>query len=153
MHFLGAAALRDAGARTLEDLVERRELVVAFGEGELRGLAAAALLLSDYAVLRRGSTLAVDTPEGWAGAVWRAGRRALVAEAAELVDEVTGDDEESWLANWLKGRSVLALDTAAVLIRSRGGDALERAEFARLFAIGEPQTGLGAFLAKKPVSF
>jgi hypothetical protein len=40
-----------------------------------------------------------------------------------------------------------------MLIRSRGGDRLERAEFARLFALGEPQKGLGAFLAKKPASF
>jgi hypothetical protein len=64
-------------------------------------------------------------------------------------DEITDHDAEAWCANWLKGRSVLALDSAATLIRSRGGDRLERAEFARLFATGEPQTGLGAFLAKK----
>jgi hypothetical protein len=153
MHFLGAATLRDVDALALGDLLDRRELVVAFGEGELRGLAAAALLLSDYAVLRRGASITIDAPEAWAGAVWRAGRKALFARAEELVDELTDADEEAWRANWLKGRSVLALDAAAVLIRSRGGDALERAEFARLFAIGEPQKGLGAFLAKKPVTF
>lgn len=149
MHFLTAAELRGVGARGLDELLERREAVVAFGEGELRGLPAAALLFADYAVLRRGATVILDTPEGWAGAVWRVGRRALLVKAEEMVDEITDSDGDAWLANWLRGRSVLALDTAAVLIRSRGGDTLERAEFARLFALGEPQAGLGAFLAKK----
>lgn len=149
MLFLTAADLRGIGSRALEELLERRELVVAFGEGELRGLAAAALLFADYAVLRRGAILTIDTPEGWAGAVWRVGRRALLAGPEELADEVTDEEAETWRGNWLRHRSVLALDSAAVLIRSRGGDRLERAEFARLFAIGEPQTGLGAFLAKK----
>jgi hypothetical protein len=46
-------------------------------------------------------------------------------------------------------RSGLALDAAARLIRSRGGDALERAEFARLFAAGEPQKGLTAWLESR----
>ena len=55
-----------------------------------------------------------------------------------------------WLGRGVDG---FRIDAAAVLVRSRGGDALERAEFARLFAIGEPRTGLGAFLAKKPASF
>lgn len=149
MHFLTGAELGAVDARGLDALLERRELVVAFAGGELRGLAAAALLFADYAVVRRGAQIVLDAPEGWAGAVWRVGRRAVLAKTEELVDEVTDDDAESWRANWLRGRSVLALDTAAVLIRSRGGDALERAEFARLFALGEPQTGLGAFLAKK----
>jgi hypothetical protein len=146
MRFLAGGEL--AGIE-LDELLAARELVVAFGEGELRGLAAAALLFADYAVLRRGATIAIDTPEGWAGAVWRAGRRALLDRPEELVDEITDDDPETWRANWLRGRSVLALDSAAVLIRSRGGDVLERAGFARLFAAGEPQKGLGAFLAKK----
>jgi hypothetical protein len=149
MRFLTPAELRGFGAGSLEDLLVTRELVVAFGEGELRGPAAAALLFADYAVLRRDSSLAIDTPEGWAGVVWRAGRRALAARQEDLVDEITEHDEETWRGNWIRGRSVLALDSAAVLIRARGGDALERAEFASLFAAGEPQKGLGAFLAKK----
>ncbi|MBV9492715.1 MAG: hypothetical protein JOZ54_00595 [Acidobacteria bacterium] len=41
------------------------------------------------------------------------------------------------------------MDSAATLIGARGGDALERAEFARLFATGEPQKGLQAFLEKR----
>ena len=153
MHFLTAAELRGVDARGLDALLERREAVVAFGDGELRGLPAAALLFADYAVLRRGATLILDAPEGWAGAVWRAGRRALLSKAEELVDEITDLDADAWRASWLRGRSVLALDTAAVLIRSRGGDTLERAEFARLFAIGEPQTGLAAFLARQQPRF
>lgn len=35
----------------------------------------------------------------------------------------------------------------------RGGDRLERAEFARLFAEGEPQKGLAASLAKAKPPF
>lgn len=154
MHFLTGAGLRGVDGRALDALLDRSELVVAFGEGELSGLPAAAMLFADYAVLRRGVSLVIDTPEGWAGAAWRLGRGALRwhlrgGSTDELVDEVTDHDAESWLGNWTRNRSVLALDSAAVLIRSRGGDRLERAEFARLFAIGEPQQGLGAFLAKK----
>ena len=151
MHFLSAAELRGFEAGALEAMFERAELVVAFGEGELRGLSAAALLFADYAVLRRGAVLSIDVPEAWAAVVWRLGRKALAwtGEAADVVDEVTDLEPEAWLASWQAGRSVLALDATAVLIRSRGGDRLERAEFARLFAIGEPQKGLGAFLAKK----
>lgn len=151
MHVLTAAELRGADAGTLDEQLGRRELVVAFGEGELRGLAAAALLFADYAVLRRGATLIVDAAEAWAAVVWRLGRKALRwdGSAEAVVDEVTESEPDAWLANWRQGRSVLALDSAALLIRSRGGDRLERAEFARLFAAGEPQKGLGAFLAKK----
>ena len=154
MHFLSGAGLRGIDGRALDELLARAELVVAFGEGDLRGLPAAALLFADYAVLRRGSTLAIDTPEGWAAAAWRLGRGALRwhldgGAADAIVDETTDLDPETWLGNWTRNRSVLALDSAAVLIRSRGGDRLERAEFARLFALGEPQQGLGAFLAKK----
>ena len=157
MHFLAPAELRGLDAAALEELLERSELTVAMGEGRVGGLAAAALLFADFAVLREDSTLQLDTPEAWAGAVWRLGRGALrvedVMSASEardagLCDDVTDRDPETWLAEWMQHRSVVALDSAAALIRSRGGDRLERAEFARLFAIGEPQKGLGAFLAK-----
>ena len=49
--------------------------------------------------------------------------------------------------------SALARQSAKLLIENRGGDALERAEFARLFAIGEPQEGLRAFLEKRNPRF
>lgn len=153
MLFLGPADLRGVTSRALEDLLERRDLVVAFGEGEVRGLAAAALLFADFAVLRADATLDVDIPEAWAAAVWRLGRGTLKwhldgARPEDIVDEVTTSEPHSWLEEWTRDRSVMALDSAAALIRGRGGDGLERAEFARLFAIGEPQKGLGAFLAK-----
>ena len=151
MLFLTPADLR--GLRALEDLLERRDLVVAFGAGDVRGLAAAALLFADYAVLRHDATLVIDLPEAHAAAVWRLGRKTLKwhldgARPADIVDEMTNEEPETWLEEWTRHRSVMALDSAAALIRSRGGDSLERAEFARLFAAGEPQKGLGAFLAK-----
>lgn len=154
MRFLYPEELRElADARDLGEIRESRELVVAFGAGEVRGLAAAALLFSDYAVLHASATLVVDTPESWAGAAWRLGRATLRwaldgARPEQIVDEVTEAEPGSWREEWMRHRSVMALDSAAMLIRSRGGDHLERAEFARLFAAGEPQKGLGAFLAK-----
>ena len=147
MRFLAPADLASIDARSLDDVLTARECVIAVGEGELRGLAAAALLFADYAVLRTGAIIIIDTPEAAAAAVWRG------TPWSPQPDEITDHDPETWRANWLKGRSTLALDSAATLIRSRGGDALERAEFARLFGTGEPQTGLGAFLTKQPPTF
>lgn len=158
MHFLTPADLRGLDAGALDDLLARTDLTIAMGDGEIAGIAAAALLFADYAVLRGGATLIVDTPEAWAGVVWRLGRRALLwhiegGRQEEVVDEITDREPEEWLREWTWDRSVVALDSAAMLIRSRGGDRLERAEFARLFALGEPQKGLGAFLAKKKPSY
>jgi len=154
--------LRIADVRDLDDLVRRRELVVAMGEGDVNGVAAAALMFADFAVLEENATLHIDTGEAWAGAVWRLGRKALVvhstmsaseARDAGLCDDVTDKDPETWLQEWMRHRSVVALDSAAALIRSRGGDRLERAEFARLFALGEPQKGLDAFLGKRKPTY
>ncbi len=159
MRFLGPAELGAfTGGRMLEELCESRELVVAYGEGPVSGPAAAALLFSDYAVLHVSAALAVDTREAWAAAGWRLGRTTLRwaldgARQEQVVDEITAADPERWLEEWMRHRSVMALDSAALLIRSRGGDRLERAEFARLFAAGEPQKGLGAFLAKMKPSW
>jgi hypothetical protein len=157
MHFLTPAQLRGIDARALEELLGRRDLLVAFGEGEIGGLAAAALLFADYAVVRTGARLEVDVPEAWAAVVWRLGRRTLKwsldRNQEDLIDETTDRDPQSWLEEWMRHRSVIALDAAAALIRGRGGDSLERAEFARLFALGEPQRGLGAFLAKVRPSY
>ncbi|HEX2059890.1 MAG TPA: hypothetical protein VHK90_04050 [Thermoanaerobaculia bacterium] len=158
MLFLAPADLRGLTPRALEDLLGRTELVAAFGDGDVSGLAAAALLFADYAVLHEHATLKVDTAEGWAAVAWRLGRRTIAwavsgQKHTEVVDEITEKDPESWREEWMRHRSVIALDAAAALIRSRGGDSLERAEFARLFAIGEPQKGLGAFLAKVRPSY
>ena len=153
MRFLGPAELRALDSGALEGILARTDCVVAFGAGDVCGAAAAALLFADYAVLDAGASLTIDTPEAWAGVAWRLGRRTLAwavrgEVAAEVVDEVTKRDAETWRAEWMRHRSVMALDSAAALIRGRGGDRLERAEFARLFAIGEPQKGLTAFLGK-----
>ena len=82
------------------------------------------------------------TPEAWAEAVWQLGRGALLLH----IEGKTPPAADPIPAG---GRSALALESAAMLVRHRGGDALERAEFARLFAIGEPQEGLRAFLEKR----
>ena len=149
MRFLTPAALRGLDARGLDDLIECRAFVVAEGEGELRGPAAAAFLFADYAALHRGGTVRLDSPLAWAGAVWRVGKRAFLG--AELADEIIEGD--GWFDGWMRHRSAAALDAAAMLIGARGGDALERAEFARLFAAGEPAVGLAAFLGKRKPSF
>jgi acetyl-CoA carboxylase alpha subunit len=162
MFFLAPEELRAIDSGALEELLARTELVVAAGAGEVRGLAAAALIFADYAVLDAGATLILDAPETWAAVTWRLGRKALLlhldqrtslsagdAKAEGLCDEIIDGDPRAWLDRWMQGRSTLALDSAAMLIRMRGGDTLERAEFARLFAIGEPQRGLEAFLTRR----
>jgi enoyl-CoA hydratase/carnithine racemase len=115
-------------------------------------------LADDYVIVPADARISIDSPEAWAGAVWRIGRRALglhiegktsfTAEEAlgeGLIDEIGNVREQPPDS----ARSDLALESAAMLVRHRGGDALERAEFARLFAAGEPQAGLRAFLEKR----
>jgi enoyl-CoA hydratase/carnithine racemase len=144
-----------------ERLVASRECVVVIASGQTRRNASASLLLADYAVMAPTATLHVDSARAWAGVIWRLGRDALRllargktvfdADAAlelSLIDEIAAEAQELFA-----GRSGLALDAAAMLISRRGGDALERAEFARLFAIGEPQRGLAAFLGKRRPRF
>jgi enoyl-CoA hydratase/carnithine racemase len=167
MRFLPPAELRGLDSSALEDLFERSEMIVAAGDGEVHGLAAAALFYADYSALDAGASLRLDEEAVWVSAAWRIGRKALLlcidertaftaAEARELglCDEVFDGDAQVWFERWMHGRSAVALDSAAALIRHRGGDPLERAEFARLFAIGAPQQGLRAFLSRrsKPTS-
>ena len=145
--------------RELDELVAKKELVVAIGEGELRGAPAAAAMFAGWCVLDPGARIVLDTPAAWAGAAWRIGERAY----ALWLGGVTEFDAPAALAEGLCDavasyfdlgtRSELALDSAAALIQQRGGDALERAEFARLFATGEPQKGLSAFLEKRAPRF
>jgi acetyl-CoA carboxylase alpha subunit len=162
MFFLAPEELRAIDSGALEELLARTELVVAAGAGEVTALSAAALIFADYAVLDAGATLVIDAPEAWAAVTWQLGRKALLlhldqrtslsaanAKAEGLCDEIIEGDPQAWLDRWMQGRSPLALDSAAMLIRMRGGDTLERAEFARLFAIGEPQRGLEAFLTRR----
>ncbi|HEY0142245.1 MAG TPA: hypothetical protein VGF48_15210 [Thermoanaerobaculia bacterium] len=148
-------AAGEVSERALEELLTARELVVVIGEGELRGLAAAALLFADFAVLRDGATLQLDEPRVWAGAAWRLGRGALkllgseslTASEAIALGLADGSDFDA------AGRSTAALDVTATLLRGRGGDALERATFAWIFATGEPREGLAAFLEKRRPGF
>jgi enoyl-CoA hydratase/carnithine racemase len=174
MRFLTPADLRALDRRAYDGLLARQDMLVAAGDGVIDGLAAAALLTADYAVLDRNATLDLrDAPPAaiaWrlcSGAAWPplspeglegGGPAAAVHTAAAAVelglcDEVIEGDPQVWLERWLAGRSVLALETAAILIRSHGGDALEREEFSRLFSLGEPQKGLRAFLEKRRPRF
>src|SRR5580765_5595939 len=108
-------------------------------------------------LLASPSARLVLTRDCWGGIVWRIGARAYALHVSGLteldahtaldwgiVDAIT-DDADSWLG----ARSLLALQSGASLIARRGGDPLERAEFARLFATGQPQEGLRAFLEKR----
>jgi enoyl-CoA hydratase/carnithine racemase len=115
-------------------------------------------LYSDWVVMGEGEELVFDSPDALGGAVWRIGGRVLgllgrppvaAAEALALglCDEV-GDG-----ADFLVGRSAVALDAASALIGRRGGDALERATFGWLFATGNPARGLSAFLEKRRPRF
>lgn len=84
------------------------------------------------------------SPEEWAEIVWRMGTDALRLWSG-------GRSRPSFDAgaSLHEDRSAIAAESAAMLVGARGGDALERAEFARLFAIGEPQKGLRAFLLRR----
>jgi hypothetical protein len=142
----------------LRRVIAREEAIIAVGEGELRGDALACGLHSDLLVLAGDTRIVLDTPAAWSGAVWRMGRRALtfcvapaIVPAAALADLLVpaGRDPLEWTVEWAGTRSAIALDAAANLIRRRGGDLLERAEFARLFAAGETQKGLAAWLESR----
>ena len=149
----------DAAAVTPEAVVSSREAVVVAGRGVVRGDAAAALMFADWAVIDRDATLVIDTPAAIAGFVWRGGRfTAELTESTEfsvssVISVVKGLCDEVRDVPDFSGRSELALDAAAALIRSSGRDALERATFAWLFATGEPQEGLTAFLEKRKPRF
>ena len=156
-------------ARAVEEIAARRDFAIAVAAGRLRGHALAAALQCDWLALDADASMDIDTPAAWGGVAWRIGRRALrlhlmtgdrLLTAAEafregLADAVvpSGEDPVEWIAGWIGGRSTAALDSAAALISRRGGDTLERAEFARLFATGEPQEGLSAFLARREPQF
>lgn len=161
MIFLSPA---DLAVADTDDIVSRRDMTVAFATGQLRGCPLAAALHCDWLAIEESATIVIDSAEGWSGAIGRIGARAyrlhllgrstLSAEEAVregLADALvpSGADPVEWFADWVGKRSTLALDTAAALIRGRGGDVTERFAFARLFATGEPQEGLAAFLEKR----
>jgi hypothetical protein len=157
MRVLAGDELRECD---LAALVTRRDFVLAIGDGELRGVAAAALLSADFAILSPDATLHIDTPQAWGAIAWRIRHRAFALYLGGTTTFDSGAAFEAGLCDaigdgrdWLRGRSEIALDSAASLIRNLGGDVLERAEFARLFAARIPQEGLRAFLEKRRPRF
>lgn len=166
------AALSGVSAQVLDRLVHRRSMALAIADGDLSGLPLAAACFCDYLAL--GEDASVDlgvhalVPEVAAAVTWRVPERArrillgtetaLGAERAlelGICDALVprGSDSLQWTREWLGKRSLRALLSASTLIRTRGGDLAERAEFGRLFGEGEPQRGLRGFLDKKPVDF
>ncbi|MEO6260318.1 MAG: enoyl-CoA hydratase-related protein [Thermoanaerobaculia bacterium] len=155
----------------LSAVLQRTEAIIAVACGDV----SAAALHADWLVMGAGATLTLrggETPApALAGAlVWRIGGRASsllllgpdelsANEALErgIADAVAPIDVQAdallWTRDWFSSRGNRAFDVAALLLRSRGGDALERALFAWLFATGEPQEGLRAFLEKRPARF
>jgi hypothetical protein len=131
--------VRRAEELSVDEVLSRRGMIVAVADGEIT----AAALLADWLIAGRDAHLTWSA-ETIGALVWRIGRQALRLYALGGTDGVADMDFVEW-----KGRSGLALDAAAALIRRRGGDALERAEFARLFATGEPQKGLTAWLESR----
>jgi hypothetical protein len=141
----------------LRRVLGRDEAIIAVGEGELRGDTLACALHSDLLVLASDTRIVLDTPRAWSGVVWRMGRQALMFCVAPAILPATiadllvpaGRDPLQWTNEWVGARNAIAFDAAANLIRRRGGDVLERAEFARLFASGETQKGLAAWLESR----
>jgi hypothetical protein len=132
--------IRRAEELSVGEVVARKEMVVAVADGEIN----AAALLADWLVAGPDATLDWSLPQTLGALVWRIGAGALRLYVLGGTGGVADMDSVEWTS-----RSELALDAAAALIRRRGGDALERAEFARLFATGEPQKGLAAWLESR----
>ena len=170
---LAGDALGKLDARGRDRLFARRSLFVAIvgGGGSHAGLAAA--LDADWLAVVEGGRLPLAEPSidpsaaaALAGRVGNARARRLLltgprelgaAEAlgAGVADSLVpaGEDSLKWLYGWLSARSARALLAGAGLVRRRGGDALERAEFARLFSEGVPRRGLRMFLDKRKPDF
>lgn len=105
-------------------------------------------LLADWLVVTEEARLTIDA--SLAGPLlWRLGPSAYKRYLMGELDARAVADGAFETGT----RSQLALDIAAELLAHRGGDALERAAFALLFAAGEPQEGLSAFLEKRRPRF
>lgn len=171
---ISPAAARSFSARTFERFVERRSMAVVVADGAVEGSALAAGVNADYFAVSEEATIDFECDEPTlaagilAGLAWRIGRRSVpllllhggeidskTAQEEGVIDALVPDREDplKWVRSWLAGRSLLALQSAASLIRRSGGDRTERAEFSRLFATGEPQKGLKDFLAKRRSDF
>ena len=157
--------------RMLEWWFQRRFTAVAVASNDVREGSAAALLAADLAAIAATKTVHLAAGRHSGDLVTALTRRlgpstlhflveqgeSIEAEAAVpagVADALvpSGVDSVKWLRDWIGGRSLAALHSAASLIRlaSQPG---ERIEFARLFSTGEPQRGLGRFLSKQPLEF
>ena len=159
----------DELSRTAPQFIARqRQCVVAFAKRPLRGVPLTAALFADWLVLSSEASMQIDTLPAWAAVIARIGtaaRRLLLSGSVSippekalqyaLCDSVVAADRDpvEWLEEWIGRRSADALDSAATLLRMRGADPLESAEFGRLFATGEPQRGLDAFLRRAEPQF
>ena len=170
---LADAALASLDARACERLLGRRCMLLALVRGELGGPGLAAALDADWLAAREGSVLGIASPaidpvvastlarrvgNARARRLLLIGERSLPAEAAlelGVADSLVAAEVDSlkWLHGWLAARSARAMLSGSGLVRRRGGDALERAEFARLFSEGVPRRGLRMFLDKKSLDF
>ncbi|MBI2213761.1 MAG: hypothetical protein HYU52_08950 [Acidobacteria bacterium] len=170
---LADSALARLDERGRDRLLARRSLLVAVVGGTLAGPGLAAALDADWLAVRVGSALGLSAPSidpvaastlarrvgnARARRLLLTGERIVPAERAiseGVADSLVPAEEDSlkWLHGWLSARSARALLAGAGLVRRRGGDALERAEFARLFSEGVPRRGLRMFLDKKTLDF
>jgi len=163
----------ESASSFLEVVVRRRSIWVAFlSDPSETGTLATALFL-DFIVVHDTCRLEwtrskTNSRSLEAALAYRIGRRAIpflvmqqkpmdasALHAARLCDAVVPSTLTSveWVRSWLKERSIVALESGVKLIRLRTNDALERAEFSRLFSAGEPQRGLKDFLQKRRNSF
>jgi len=166
-------ALRTGDEDLLDRWLNRRCAIISVGLGLMTGIGLAAGLWSDLCFVDEPATLRFRSPgpgaaDVVAGLIRRVGRHSLAvlleetdevdARRAELmgaIDGVTpgGVEPLDWVRDWIGRRSVPAMLSGAALLRRRGGDVTERAEFSRLFATGEPQRGLAGFLDKRLPDF
>ncbi|MEO8215609.1 MAG: hypothetical protein ABI718_00855 [Acidobacteriota bacterium] len=151
-------------------LLRRTTLIVCNGMNASGG-ALAIGLVADLHLLREGGTFG---PAGrtWfarsvAAAIVRIGAPAgallfrdeiLESETAlrhGICDLLVPDAEDSveWVRSWVGRRSLLALGSAAHLLRTTAREPGERAEFGRLFATGQPQRGMRQFLESRAPGF
>lgn len=166
----GPSSIEAPPGELLDRMVERRSMLIVCLEEDGSSRALSAALISDLFAIGESASIELDRldPVGMAGLVWRIGRGAIPLflmnrgpiEAGALVrdgiaDVVVpeGSDPLEWIRSWLGRRSLEALSTAARLVRGRGGEQGERAEFARMFAAGVPSEGLSAFLERRPPGF
>lgn len=156
-----------------QQTLHRRALLISTASGDVRPPGVALGLFADVSLLGSASVLDLGRNTEWWGVIAAgihlrigAGSEALLfsnktnldagsAIGAGLCESVVAGAHDSlqWCQQWIGGRSLLALQSAASLLRRKGGDVTERAEFARLFASGEPQLGLNRFLNREAVDF